>query len=99
MSKRMPPALVWRVAHDSRASSLGRALSAELQRGQTVELHAIGEKATYVLVKGLCIAQQLLEQARLGLVCKPVFAAASGAGRRTEVHVAVMGEYRGSGYG
>lgn len=88
--------VVLRVAHDSQSSALGSVIARELENGNTVELHAIGERAVYVMTKSLCVAQQLLEQAHQRIVCAPAFAAASQASCRTEIRItATNGQCKG----
>ncbi len=82
--------VILHVAHDSQASALGSVIARELENGNTVELHAIGERAVYVMTKSLCVAQQLLEKAHQRMVCAPAFAAASQASCRTEIRITVI---------
>lgn len=85
--------VILRVAHDSRASALGIVIAGELQSGNTIELHAIGERAVYVMAKSLCVAQQALSQAGHSLACQPAFAKNRGQdGDRTEIRMMVVRE-------
>ena len=69
--------IILHVARDARAQTIAARIVAELRSGNAVELHAIGERAAYVMLKALGYAQ-----ASHGLACRPHLAL---SGSRMEI--------------